>query len=285
LFFFSPVLGFRASSVIRDHPSIQQMLQFINHERILPHLEKMLAHFKSLAVNHQLAQCREQVTGLISQIHLLAPILPLFASSLYANAVAHSASGAQWFGQQAQGCYSNIFSCFQPPVPSQAASSDLSSSPVNKIPTDQSKSMPTGGVHTGITCDGCTVFPIVGERWKCSICHDFDLCASCHNLGVHPKSHPMNQIEQNQGQRHPRRDHHFRAGGSHPLRGAVQQAWRAFHQAAAPAPPASSQNFDAQLAQLAEFGFDQFSPASRALLVQLLVENNGDVQNVLNCLL
>ena len=34
-------------------------------------------------------------------------------------------------------------------------------------------------VHKGITCDGCGIKPIVGVRYKCAQCEDFDLCAVC----------------------------------------------------------------------------------------------------------
>lgn len=36
-------------------------------------------------------------------------------------------------------------------------------------------------VHTNIMCDGCNINPIVGSRYKCSICKDFDFCEDCEN--------------------------------------------------------------------------------------------------------
>ena len=30
-----------------------------------------------------------------------------------------------------------------------------------------------------MTCDGCSKFPIVGVRYKCTICNDFDFCEDC----------------------------------------------------------------------------------------------------------
>lgn len=35
-------------------------------------------------------------------------------------------------------------------------------------------------VHTGINCDYCEAKPIVGTRWKCATCGDFDLCDACY---------------------------------------------------------------------------------------------------------
>jgi len=41
-------------------------------------------------------------------------------------------------------------------------------------------------VHQGVKCDGCGVKPIVGVRYKCSICHNFDYCEKCEETVDHP---------------------------------------------------------------------------------------------------
>jgi hypothetical protein len=33
--------------------------------------------------------------------------------------------------------------------------------------------------HSGVTCDGCGANPIVGPRFKCETCPDYDLCGNC----------------------------------------------------------------------------------------------------------
>ena len=38
--------------------------------------------------------------------------------------------------------------------------------------------------HPGVTCDGCEA-PIMGPRWKCSFCPDYDLCSQCKKKGIH----------------------------------------------------------------------------------------------------
>jgi hypothetical protein len=47
-------------------------------------------------------------------------------------------------------------------------------------------------VHSLVTCDGCSVSPIQGIRYKCSVCPDYDLCSKCEASNVH--SHPMLKI-------------------------------------------------------------------------------------------
>lgn len=43
--------------------------------------------------------------------------------------------------------------------------------------------------HPGVTCDGCEG-PVVGTRFKCSVCPDFDLCSACQAQGKHTE-HPL----------------------------------------------------------------------------------------------
>jgi len=39
--------------------------------------------------------------------------------------------------------------------------------------------------HVGVTCDGCGMSPIVGLRYKCSVCPDFDFCRECEESKAH----------------------------------------------------------------------------------------------------
>jgi hypothetical protein len=44
-------------------------------------------------------------------------------------------------------------------------------------------------VHSRFTCDGCGVHPIVGVRYNCTVCHDFDFCENCEAQTEH--AHPF----------------------------------------------------------------------------------------------
>ncbi|KAF3694300.1 Sequestosome-1 Protein kinase C-zeta-interacting protein [Channa argus] len=53
-------------------------------------------------------------------------------------------------------------------------------------------------LHPKVTCDGCEG-PVVGTRFKCSVCPDYDLCSTCQAQGTHtehvllPICHPLQQ--------------------------------------------------------------------------------------------
>jgi hypothetical protein len=51
-------------------------------------------------------------------------------------------------------------------------------------------------VHERVTCDGCKACPIVGARFKCLTCDDYDLCEACEALGTHDREHPMVKMYQ-----------------------------------------------------------------------------------------
>jgi len=55
---------------------------------------------------------------------------------------------------------------------------------------------PTGSFpHTGVSCDGCHCNPIVGMRFKCCCCPNYDLCSTCMaKPGIHDATHAFAQI-------------------------------------------------------------------------------------------
>ena len=47
-----------------------------------------------------------------------------------------------------------------------------------------------GSVHLNVVCDGCEG-SIVGCRYKCLVCPDFDLCACCQGKDLHAQHNMM----------------------------------------------------------------------------------------------
>ncbi|XP_030044472.1 sequestosome-1-like isoform X1 [Microcaecilia unicolor] len=52
-----------------------------------------------------------------------------------------------------------------------------------------SQERPQNVVHPNVICDGCEG-PVVGNRFKCAVCPDYDLCSTCEAKGIH-KEHNM----------------------------------------------------------------------------------------------
>ncbi len=49
-------------------------------------------------------------------------------------------------------------------------------------------------VHHMYSCNGCGMHPIIGARYKCSICDDFDYCENCEAIYKHEHNHPFIKI-------------------------------------------------------------------------------------------
>ena len=46
-------------------------------------------------------------------------------------------------------------------------------------------------VHHHFICDGCEMNPIVGIRYKCAVCPDFDFCEKCEAKMGETHNHPF----------------------------------------------------------------------------------------------
>ena len=55
--------------------------------------------------------------------------------------------------------------------------------PLKSTPKDHVRETPVGAqVHPGVICDACEG-PVVGPRYKCLKCPDYDLCGKCEAKG------------------------------------------------------------------------------------------------------
>ena len=50
-------------------------------------------------------------------------------------------------------------------------------------------------VHRMISCEGCGMFPIIGERYKCNICPNFNYCKCCKEMFGNIHGHPMEEVK------------------------------------------------------------------------------------------
>lgn len=46
-------------------------------------------------------------------------------------------------------------------------------------------------IHRRVCCDGCGVHPIIGVRYKCSVCENFDYCEDCEEKMKDEHEHPF----------------------------------------------------------------------------------------------
>lgn len=52
----------------------------------------------------------------------------------------------------------------------------------------------TGIKHDGTMCDTCRQQPIIGIRWKCAECTNYDLCTTCYHGDKHHLRHRFYRI-------------------------------------------------------------------------------------------
>jgi len=46
-------------------------------------------------------------------------------------------------------------------------------------------------VHRGYSCNLCGVYPIIGNRYRCTTCYDYDLCDVCETKAGDSHAHPL----------------------------------------------------------------------------------------------
>ena len=51
-------------------------------------------------------------------------------------------------------------------------------------------------IHSNVSCDICKAYPIVGVRYNCTVCSNFDLCENCEENKWKEHNHPMIKIRE-----------------------------------------------------------------------------------------
>ncbi|ETN38573.1 uncharacterized protein HMPREF1541_06610 [Cyphellophora europaea CBS 101466] len=58
----------------------------------------------------------------------------------------------------------------------------------------QEQAKRNGYVHRGVECNGCGACPILGVRYHCANCFDYDLCETCEAKEVHIRTHVFYKV-------------------------------------------------------------------------------------------
>lgn len=53
--------------------------------------------------------------------------------------------------------------------------------------------------HPTVTCNSCRKKGVVGMRWKCKVCYDYDLCTRCYMSDKHDTTHAFTRFQTNNG--------------------------------------------------------------------------------------
>ena len=64
-----------------------------------------------------------------------------------------------------------------------------------KAEGDGDNKLKLNGIHSGIKCKGCGMKPIVGCRFKCLLCDNFDYCEKCEKKLAEKHGHPLLKIK------------------------------------------------------------------------------------------
>ncbi len=73
--------------------------------------------------------------------------------------------------------------------------SDLNTNKMNLSYNSKKNTIPKT-IHERVNCDGCNQSPIIGVRYKCTVCDDFDFCEICEEKFADSHQHPFLKIKQ-----------------------------------------------------------------------------------------
>jgi len=175
-----------------------------------PSAGRLLAAAAHTKAGEAMSQIREQLaTTFVPFLRSLRPMLlttlPLLIQQLPAmiQSLVDKVSSACQSGEASSGmpCFMDAFPFLAP----FAASFGMPE--CGNQAADEAEEAPSAGaraeeepVHRGVTCDSCGASPIVGVRFKCTVCPNFDLCKACEAKGEHAPSHPLLQLRATAGE-------------------------------------------------------------------------------------
>jgi hypothetical protein len=168
---------------IRDQPAVQKLLLLL--PRIMPCMDKALAHVRHIVpfLSIFLAQALQQLPQFLASANW--EWVGHFLSRKLACLARRACRGGE--GRRQHCMFRRGFGFGQGRACGQ--------SPASPSPSPSPASA-SSGVHSDIQCDGCNQFPLVGVRYKCTVCPDYDLCASCEAKNQHPAEHPLLKLKE-----------------------------------------------------------------------------------------
>ena len=61
--------------------------------------------------------------------------------------------------------------------------------------TKKEEEKPKREIHWYVTCDGCKMTPLIGKRYKCEVCPNFDYCEKCYEKEKEKHKHGFKVVE------------------------------------------------------------------------------------------
>lgn len=166
--------------VLSEHPAMVRLLPCL--PELYPKLECMREQLNP-----------QMLLLLPTLVPQLLPMLPLFLAQARQadNLCGSHPLFASLFGGEQHPLFGNLFggpcATGDPEAATNATPTPNNATEAKEEATETKEA----NDHPGVVCDGCEQSPIVGLRFKCTVCPDFDLCAACEDQGFHPASHPM----------------------------------------------------------------------------------------------
>jgi len=165
-----------ARSVVEEVLTVKVLAEHCLTKTLLPHIDRLIPCLKR-AIEH-----------------LQAPMVEMMQNFIDVDMIGNLLAGnAGCFPFADLGAFNNFGSCSSQFPFGQFPFAFTQSTPTTRTAPAKSDSPTSSGatVHENVRCDGCNVSPIVGPRYKCSVCPDFDLCSKCEGSDRHPATHPL----------------------------------------------------------------------------------------------